>query len=421
MADHQVIVVGAGMAGLSCAVDCVEAGLDTLVVEASDAVGGRVRTDRVGGLLLDHGFQLLNPAYPALHGFVDLDALELQPFGAGVVVARAGRRLVLADPRRSARDVAAALSPATGSLLEKLRFARYAAATLPGDGRRVKRRPDGPYGEALDRAGVSGSLRTAVLEPFLAGVLGEDAQESSRVFVDLLLRTFGKGTPALPRRGIQALPEQLADRLPEGVLRRDAPVGQVRNPTGHPTVRLDDRELSAHCVVVATDGPTAAKLTRLPSPAMHSLTTYYHHTERSPAGRAMLHVDGDRRGPVVNSAVVSDVAREYCQEGSLVASTVLGANGDAATAELVRRQLADVYGADTSQWDLVATYSIPRALPQMLAPLDLRQPVGLGGGLFVAGDHRDTASLQGAIVSGRRTARAVARLLGADRGGAAFG
>jgi hypothetical protein len=146
---------------------------------------------------------------------------------------------------------------------------------------------------------------------------------------------------------------------------------------------------------------------------MRSLTTFYHRAEHSPASRALLHVDGDRQGPVVNTAVLSDVAPAYCTDGALVSSTILGATADHEIRSAVTRQLGHIYGVDASPWDLVATYAIPNALPAMLPTLELRRPVALGNGLFVAGDHRDTASIQGAIVSGRRAAAAVLGAIGA--------
>ena len=411
-ASHDVVIIGAGLAGLSCAIDLHQAGYDVVVLEAADAVGGRIRTDVMDELLLDRGFQLLNPAYPAVRRLVDLDALDLQSFEAGLVVASHGHHTVLADPRRSPRDAGRSLNHLTGSLSEKLRFGRYAvrATTLPSP--RLKALPDVPWGEALDHAGVRGRLRTGVLEPFLAGVLAEDAQESSRLFVDLLIRTFVRGTPALPARGMQALPDQLASRLPDGVVRLGCPALEVRSNA----VRTAAGEVRGRAVVVAADGPRSAKLTGLPSPRMRSLTTYYHHVAESPAARAMLHVDGERRGPVVNTAVVSDIAPSYCTRGALVATTVLGTHDDERTERAMLAQLAYIYRVDTSEWNRVATYAIESALPAMLPPLDLRQPVDLGSGLFVCGDHRDTASIQGAIVSGRRAAVAVLKSWGVEVG-----
>jgi hypothetical protein len=251
-------------------------------------------------------------------------------------------------------------------------------------------------------------LRRSLVEPFMAGVLGEDAQETSRVFVDWLWRMFVLGTPGLPAAGMQALPEQIADRLPEGVLRLNIAARSLNGTTVH----TDAGAWTCRAVVVATDPRTAADLTGLPHPVMRASTTFYHRVAESPAERRMLHLDGDRGGPVTSTAVISDVAPSYCSDGALVSSSVLGAHDDAETLETVRWQLARIYGVDTRSWEHVATYAIPEALPAMLPPLDVRQPVSLDGGLFVAGDHRDTASIEGAVVSGRRAATEVITELG---------
>jgi monoamine oxidase len=405
---HDVVVVGAGMAGLSCARDLADAGLDVVLLEAADDVGGRVRTDRVDDLLLDRGFEILNPAYPAFAGYVDLDALGLRPFDAGVVVAVGGRQVVVADPRRSPRDAPAAVHGETGSLVEKARFSAYVAQVALRSGSTVKARDDVAYGEALDRSHVNGRLRTRVVEPFLAGVLGEDDQSSSRVFVDLLLRMFARGTPALPAEGMQALPRQLADRLPADVVRLGTAATSVRSGR----VQTAGGDIDARAVVVATDATWAADHLPVDPPALRDLTTFYHRAPASPAGRTLLHVDGDRSGPVVNTAVLSDAAPSYCGSGALVSSTVLGCHDDRDTVVIVEAQLTRIYGADTTGWELVATYPVRKALVAMPPGRGLRQPVALGDGLFVCGDHRDTASVQGALVSGRRTARAVIASLG---------
>ncbi|MDQ3592855.1 MAG: FAD-dependent oxidoreductase, partial [Actinomycetota bacterium] len=372
MQHTDVVVVGAGLAGLTAAGVVARAGHDVVVLEAADAVGGRIRTDVVDGMLLDRGFQLLNPAYPAVPSLVDVDALRLRPFDAGVRVVRGGSAAVLLDPRRHPLGAPRALSRVTGSLPEKLRFARYAVGCLLAPAR-LRALDDVAYGTALDAAGVDGDLRRAVLNPFLAGVLGEDQQQTSRLFVDLLLRTFVRGAPALPAAGMQALPEQLAAGLPAGTVRLDSAVRVVREGQASTA----DDSWQARAVVVAASPPAAAHLCGLPTPTMRSLTTLYFHADQSPVPghRPLLHLDGDRTGPVVNTAVVSDAAPSYCSDGSLVAATVVGDHRGLELQRVVRRQLALIYGVDTAGWSLVRTYAIAHALPSMLPPLRLQQPV----------------------------------------------
>ncbi len=410
----DVVVVGAGLAGLAAARVLVEAGLEVAVLEASDAVGGRVRTDRVDGVLLDRGFQLLNPAYPALRGLVDLPALRLHPFDPGVVAVSSGARGTLVDPLRRPRDIPGLLaglgSRGTGSPLEKVRFAGYVTRVAVEPVRRLQRRPDVGWGAAFDAAGMRGGLRRSVLEPFLAGVLGEDEQQTSRRYVDLVLRSFARGTPSLPEAGMQALPEQLAAGLPAGTVRLDTPVRRVSGSG----VRTGTGREEGAAVVLAADALASAELLGWPPPPVRSLTTLWFRAPASPVptGRPLLHVDGGRRGPVVNVAVVSDAAPSYCTDGALVAASLVGDHPGAEAEPAVRRQLGLMLATDVTGWDLVRTDAIAAALPAARPPFDLRRPVDLGDGLFVAGDHRDTPSTQGALASGRRAARAVLRRLG---------
>jgi phytoene dehydrogenase-like protein len=393
----DVVIAGAGLAGLAAARILTGEGLDVVLIEASDAPGGRVRTDRRDGLLLDRGFQLLNPAYPEAARMLDLARLRLQPFERGLVVATGRRRFVLPDLRAP-----------VGSIPEKLAIARWAARVGYGPARWIKERPDSTLAAELTRCGVSGELRRRVLEPFLAGVLAESGLGTSRRLGELLVRAFVRGTPALPADGMQAIAAQLAARLPAGVLQLNTALLSAGSGIAH----TDAGTVRAPAVVVACDPVTAARLTGLPAPPMRALTTFYHHSDEPPSARALLHVDGDARGPLVNTAVVSNAAPSYAASGALIASTILGADDSAATEALVRAQAAQVYGADPRGWTHVASYPIAGALPAMPPPLRLRSAVELGDGVYICGDHRDTASIQGALVSGRRTAWIVLERLG---------
>lgn len=409
---HDVVIAGAGLAGLSAARHLSIHGVDVLVLEAGDEVGGRVRTDRVDGLQLDHGFQLFNPSYPEAARVLDYGALDLRPLIAGVIVALDGRRSRLADPRRAPGWALDAASGATGSISGKARFARYAWQTARTPIDELIAGPDFPAEVALRSAGVDEVLLERVLRPFLAGVFLERDLATSQRFMQLVLTSFMRGTPSVPARGMQAIPEQLHDALPAGTVRLKHAVAAVTGTT----VSTPGRDFSADAVIVATDPLTAGSL--VPSidiPRGNAVTTWYHVATGDPLtdGRGVLVVDGLHRGPVINTVAISNAAPAYASVGrTLVSSSVLG---DASTPEderRVRSHLATMYATSTNDWQAVRCYRIPYALPAMLPPLDIRRPVAVGDGLFVAGDHRDTASIQGAMVSGRRTADAVLRHLG---------
>ena len=410
--SHEVVVIGAGLAGLSAARQLAIHGVDVVVLESSDAVGGRVRSDLVDGLVLDRGFQLYNPAYPEPARVLDHADLDLMPFVPGIIAATATGLVRLGDPRVRPGWAFDALSPSSGSLLGKLRFASYAWRTSRTAPRALESSIDFPAEVALRSAGIDDALLETVLRPFLAGVFLEDGLTTSRRFLDLVLASLVKGIPCVPAGGMRAIPEQLLAALPEGTVRLGTRVRSVRPGL----VKTDDDDVAARAVVVATDPPTAAGLLPgLEIPAGRAVTTWYYVADGDPSlltgGESVLVVDG--RGPVLSTVVLTHAAPTYATDGRiLVSASALGEHDDAAAEQRVRVHLATLYGVSTTRWQQVATYPISYALPAMLPPLDPRRPVALGEGLFVAGDHRDTASIQGAMVSGRRAADAVLAHLG---------
>jgi phytoene dehydrogenase-like protein len=404
----DVVVVGAGLAGLSAARRLAAAGVDVLVVEAADAVGGRVATDAVDGFLLDRGFQVYNTAYPEAAAVLDHRALDLRPFTPGALVRIGDRLHRLTDPRRRPLTVGATLLAPIGSPADKARIGLVSVrdALLPAE--RLIAEPETTTYEALRRRGLSDSMIDRFLRPFLAGVFLEWELTTSNRFFDLVWRTFALGTVCVPAGGMGQIPAQLAAGLPDGSVHCGVRVEAVR--TG--AVVTGARTVRARAVVVATDPRAAAGLLPgLPVPVMRAVTTFYHVAPAPPVAEPTLVLDGERRGPVVNSVVLTNAAPTYSPDGrALVSTSVLGVDPpDDAT---LRRELERLYGASTSDWALLATVRVPAALPAAPPPLgNLRRPVALGDGLFVAGDSRDTPSIQGAMVSGRRAATAVLREL----------
>ena len=399
----DVVIIGAGLAGLACAQRLTRAGIDVVILEASDGVGGRVRTDVIDGYRCDRGFQLINPAYPALQKVIDIGELDLRSFDAGVVVAHGSQRWILADPRREPARLLSTVGAPLGSMADKLRFAAWAARSLLSV-RHQLAKPDRTLAADLDSAGVTGQLRTGVVEPFLAGVLAERDGSTSAQFTKLLVRSFVLGTPSVPSLGVGRLPELIAASLPATALR----LGTAAESLTAGGVRTADEEIAARAVVIATDPRTAASLSGQPAVSMKPLTTFWHTCAEPPTRQRLLHIDADQRGPVVNTAVITAVAPTYAPAGRcLTATTTQGADRSAQAEEAARRHAGLIYGVDPSRWELVITHVIKEALPVQAPPLQVRQPVELSERLFVAGDHRDTASIQGALVSGRRAATAV--------------
>jgi phytoene dehydrogenase-like protein len=414
MDDTEVLVIGAGLAGLRCADMLASADRDVLVWEADDAVGGRVRTDIVDGFRCDRGFQVLNPAYPELQRAVDLSALRLRPFGAGIMVRRDEDSAVWAHPLREPGRVPAMLSSGGIRPPDLLALTRWAAPALRPKKLKAQHYSDISLREALDRAGMRGELRR-VVDRFLAGVLLDATGASSNAFALLLARMFALGLPALPADGMQALPQQIAARIYERIL------------FGHRAVRIeigandcrvygDGVSVRTKQVVVATDALAAASLTTEKAPEMHGVVTDWWATDKPVPGPPMLRVDArrDPPGPVLNAAVISAAAPTYAPPGQhlISASALVGHDGTVPHEGAMREHAADILHSDPRGWRPLIRNVIPHALPAQPAPLRTRRPIRTPAGIWLCGDHRDTASIQGALVSGRRTAEAILRTTG---------
>ena len=390
----EVVVVGAGLAGLACAQHLAAAGVEVLVLEAEDAVGGRVRTDAVDGMLLDRDFQVHNTGYPEAKRVLDHGALALQRFTAGALV-RVGDRLHrVGDPRKVPSWMPATVRAPIGSLKDKVLIARLAAEAALRSPDALLSRPETSTYDALRARGLSDTVIDRFFRPFLSGVFLEDELATSSRTFDLVWRSFVRGNQCVPAGGMGAIPAQLAVGI------------DVRLSTPATSLEQVRADYAPQAVVVATAARAAAVLVPgLDVPAGRSVTTHYHLAPEPPVREPAIVLDGERGGPVANTVVLTCAAPSYAPGRHLVSSSVV--HGDASETA-VRRHLSRLYNVDTSRWMHVAAYDVRDALPSQAPPMGrFCKDVRLGTGLYVCGDHRDSASIQGALVSGRRAATAL--------------
>ena len=412
MSELRVVIVGAGLAGLCCARELAAAGIDVVILEASDDVGGRVRTDEHEGFLLDRGFQVLLAAYPECRQQLDYGALELQEFFPGAAVRVADRFHTVADPwRRPLSGLLGAMAP-IGTFGDKLRVARLRRRLLSTDLADVFRRPEQTTLAALEEQGFSPAMIERFFRPFLAGIFLEgDLATSSRMF-EFVYKMFSTGPAVLPAAGMQAIPRQLAAGLPDGTVRTRCRVDSLEPGKA----RLESGEwVEGDAFVVAhPPGAGRALLSDLPRVSWCSTTCLYFAASEPPMELPILVLDGNGRGPVNNLCVPSQVAPSYAPQGcTLISASVLEtpAASDGELEESVRKQMGEWFGNVVESWELLRIYRVPQALPAQIPP-SLEPPerfVRLENRLYVCGDHRDTASIQGAMVSGRRAAVALLR------------
>ena len=403
----DVCIVGAGLAGLACARLLTRQGLACTVLEAGDDIGGRVRTDAVDGFLLDRGYQIVLTQLPELHHQLDVGALGLETYDAGAVVRVHGRFHRVDDPRRRPARALSTLTAPIGTFADDARLLALVVDLMRTEPRALLRRPDTTTLEALRARGFSDTMIERFWRPLFAGIqLDPDLEVSSRRF-EVILAMLAEGAAAHPAAGVQAIPRQLADTLPPGTVELGAVVDRIDGTAAH---LADGRRVDARALVVATDGPAAAGFLGLPDPGSRAESCVYYAADAAPLPDRMVVLDGSRAGPVNNLAVVSNVAPTYAPPGrALVAAVVPGAivGEDAALEAATRRQLRGWFGGAVDGWEHLRTYRIAHAHPDQRPGFSPRRRVRLGDGVYVCGDHRDTASTQGALFSGRRAAAAV--------------
>lgn len=413
-----VVIIGAGLAGLCCARALHGAGIPFRLLEAGDGVGGRVRTDEVDGFRLDRGFQVLLEAYPEARAVLDYDALDLQAFYPGALVHRDGRFRRMADPFRRPFDGLRSLFGGVGGLNDKLRVLRLRGEACAGSLADVFTREDQRTLSALQKAGMSGEMINGFFRPWLGGVfLDADLETTSRM-LHFVLRMFAEGDTSVPAEGMGAIPAQIAAALPSTSIHLNTAVAAL-DPG---RVLLDTGEaLAASRIVVATEGPTAARLLGRPhGVAGRGTVCLYFAADRDPVGEPTLVLDGDGEGPVNNLCVPSAVSPSYAPAGAtLISASVIGGcdEPEGALRERVLDQLAGWYGTEVRRWRHLRSYRIPHALPaQPVGTLNpaARATVRIDAGLYVCGDHVESASINGAMRSGRRAAEALIEDLGSN-------
>lgn len=414
---RRILVVGAGLAGLCCARALHAAGHEVAVFESSSVPGGRVASDRVAGFTLDRGFQVLNTAYREAASELDFRRLELRAFPSAAASWRKGRFRSLAHPLR--HPVRAATSLAGGLVTPATARAMLPIVLEAISSRDDHPRATGETAEAWLRGkGVPEEFLDGFVRPFFGGTFLDRSLRTDAGRFRWLMSMFAQGQATVPATGMAAIPRQLVEGLPAGTIRLGTPVVAV----GPHEIRLGDGRCErGDAVVVATDGSTAsAFLPGSPEVAWCRTATVWFATPPEipgPGRDGTLLLNGGRTGVVNHAAFLSAVAPEYAPRGAgLFAANVVGVGADrrsgvASDAEIigeVRRQLEGWFGRGSLRgWEPLRVDLIPHALPrQHPSDLVLARPRRRRE-IFVAGDHVDDASINGAMRSGRLAAEAV--------------
>jgi phytoene dehydrogenase-like protein len=427
----DAVVIGAGLAGLSCALSLEAAGVSVTLLEAGDAPGGRVRTDLIEGFRLDRGFQVLLTAYPEAKRLLDYPALQLKQFEPGALVWHGGKFHRFADPFRNPMGAARFLFDSIVPLADKLHVAKLRARVQRGTWEEIFARTERTTRDYLQAVPFSADIIERFFEPFFAGVFLEPELVTSSRFFEFLFRIFSLGDTAVPAAGMQQIPLQLAAKLRPGTLLAGARVSKVTRGSRSFQIEIEGKDQQeARAVVLAVAGNDGNQLLAgvggwsIPEVrAWNRTTAFYYAAPRAPVDEPIILLNGEGRaaGPVNHVAVMSAVSPQYAPPGAhLVVASVVGEAPAENAARMrlekaVRLHMRRWFGATVESWKMLGAYPLARALPQQRHAEWEQAPVRLGGtgGVYMCGDYRETASIQGALASGRRAAEAVIKDLAA--------
>jgi phytoene dehydrogenase-like protein len=405
---QDVIIVGAGIAGLSAAVYLHRQGRKVLILEASERAGGRIKTDSHEGFLLDRGFQVLLTAYPETQALLNYRDLNLKKMLPGATVLYDGGSFEIADPFRRPSAAFATLFAPVGTLKDKLNTLWLKNKLQKLTIKEIFEQPEQTTRKQLEDYGFSPKMIQRFYSPFLSGIFLENELSTSRRMFDFVMKMFSDGDVAVPALGMEEIPKQLVAMLPEGSIQYDTKVASI---DGNKVIIEDGTVLEANQILLAT---TANHLTQqfFPKQKMtsHQVTNIYFEANEAPTKKAVVILNASTKKKWVNNlTVMSNVSKAYAPKGKVLIS--VSYNGiptvdDATLAENMKQELKQWYGEKVNSWKMLKAYRIEYALPSQESvrnEIDASE-IKISDSLFICGDHLLNGSINAALKTGRLAA-----------------
>jgi hypothetical protein len=407
--DAEVIIIGAGLAGLTAAKVLKNAGRSVLILEASDGVGGRVRTDEIDGYLLDRGFQVFLTAYPEAKELLDYDALKLCKFKPGALILNKKGITYMGDPIRQPGSLFSTLFSPAGSLTDKLRMLRLKI--------KLNRKSiDDIFSEQeittisyLRKEGFSGTIISQFFRPFMTGIFLEDQLTSSGRMFEFVFKMFSEGDVAIPAKGMGMIPKQLAECLSQEEILFYHQVSRVENGT---VTTANGSTYHADFVLIATDPLNSPISDAKTTTGYHSVSNMYFTAEKRPFEMPLIALNTLPGKLVNNIAVMDRISSAYTKNGkALISLSLIGDHSKANNSQLQEKVIAELkfWYPEAVKWKHLKTYHINYALPDddRVSNDPDHNAVQLNNQCFVCGDHLLNGSINAAIKSGRLAAEAI--------------
>jgi protoporphyrinogen oxidase len=408
MKEANIVIIGAGISGLVAANELELARYSPTILEASDGVGGRVRTDKVAGFLLDRGFQVLLTAYPEAQRYLDYDALKLRNFESGAMIFKPGDIYIIQDPIRNPLQALTMAFSKVGTAMDKIRIWNLTNKLKKMSDEEIFSEPSMGTIDFLKKYGFSDRIIDNFFAPFFKGIfLENELQTSSRMF-KFVFKMFSIGHVAIPENGMQQIPNQLLGKLKKTKIRLNTAVQHIESDG---ILLANGEKLPADKVIVACQPDRVLPQLGGQGIEYHRVINIYFSLEKSFVGKPIIGLIPDKDFLINNFVFLTDVSKAYSQNGKALLSVSITKDVavDENTIKLVQIELEALTGINASFFSPIKTYEINEALPQVddlkynLQPTQTK----VHDHVYLAGDYLLYGSLNAAMLSGRRAAEAV--------------
>ncbi|MFO7719281.1 MAG: NAD(P)/FAD-dependent oxidoreductase [Gillisia sp.] len=408
--DYRIHIIGAGVSGLIAARVLEDGGYSPVILEATDRVGGRVKTDLVEGYQLDHGFQVLLTAYPAAQKYLDFEALELQQFLPGATIFSNGSSKTIGDPLRAISLLLPTLFSGIGTLSDKLKILRLNMLLSKTSLTEIFAKDEKTTLQYLMDFGFSEEMIDRFFTPFFSGIFLESKLETSSRMFEFVYKMFGEGYATLPKAGIEAIPRQLKDSLSRTTFQFNTKVKSVEDSK---IWLADGTALESDFTIIATEPGELVSQLKNQETKWKSCNTLYFETSSRTIEKPLIGLIANKDTLINNIFYHGSLESVSVGKQELLSVTVVKEHGlsDEALIMQVQKELEQHCGVDAPRF--IKQYFIPKALPELqeiqyeLLPSETR----LSKGVFLAGDTRLNGSLNAAMISGERAALGILQSL----------
>lgn len=401
LSSPEFLVVGAGLAGLTAAKVLSQSGREVLLLEKSDGVGGRVRTDQYKDFLLDRGFQVLLTAYPELPKHLNLSLLRLHSFESGATIFSDGHFSKVGDPFRNVSSIMSTAFTKTIGMQDKIKLLKLRNSLIGRKKIYFQQKDDKRILETFEELGFTSKAINSFFKPLVGGIQLDPSLSGSTRLCFLVLKMLFIGDAAVPSRGMGAISEQLSKQINESSIRLTSTVDKVE---GKKVILESGESFLPSNLIIATEGPATAKLLGQESPLSRSVSCIYFSAPQAPSSSKAILLNGEKNGPALNVAIMSNISPSYSKNGKALIAVAIPNTIKPDSMENVLIQMRKWFGDSVDSWEHIKTYSIEHGQPDLRPGDPFRKSIKNSEGVYICGDHRDTPSIQGALVSGRRAA-----------------